>query len=198
VSSLLRRLELECTGLDFLIPSGHYIDPARADRAAGAAMAAIELAADLGRASLTVEFSAALTGSNRDDPSRALLDAIIAHAERFGVALANLGSVAAPIDGLGIALDLPGLAAQRSLTSAVAALKTAAIVSVRCSGVTETGARVPFGRDSRIDPAECQLAIAGAGYQRAVVLDARGWADPLAGLEQSAAAWSAANPFLAR
>ena len=47
LAATLARHELACSGLDFLIPSSHYIEPEHQQRAVDALFAAIELAANL-------------------------------------------------------------------------------------------------------------------------------------------------------
>lgn len=47
LAALLRRRELELSGLDLWLPGEHLIDPAHVDRAAGAIVAAIGLAAEI-------------------------------------------------------------------------------------------------------------------------------------------------------
>jgi sugar phosphate isomerase/epimerase len=193
--ALMRRLELSPAGLDFLIPPGHYADPVHADRAVGAVLAAVDLAADLGRVAVTIELPAAMAQSDSAAGHAEVLGAILSHAEKTGVIVANLGDAAMNVDGLASAMDIVSLVMKGVSPAAALARVRHVLASVRCSGATETGARVPFGRDSRIDPLELQVALSIAGYRNAVVLDARGWPDAMVGLNESAAAWSRAAPF---
>jgi len=54
LNAVLIRSSLQLTGLDFFIPRAHYHDPQHLDRAMTATVAAIELAADLGRVPLSL------------------------------------------------------------------------------------------------------------------------------------------------
>lgn len=193
--TLMRRLELTCAGIDFLIPPEHYLDPARADRAVAAAFSAIDLAGDMGRVTVTVELPAAVIQSESRSNPADLLQAIIQHGQRVGVVIANLVYPALTVDGLGVAIDIATVASKRVSASAALTAAGRDLASVRCSGATEAGARIPFGPISRIDPLEVQVALSIAGYQDAIVLDARGWPDVIGGLRQSATAWSSAASF---
>jgi len=193
--ALLRRLELSPAGLDFLIPPGHYVDPVRADRAAGTVIAAIDLAADLGRIPVTIELPPTITQGDSAAGHVGVLGAILKHAERAGVLVATLGDATTNTDGLAVAIDIATVAMRGVAPAAALAAVRHDLASVRCSGVTGTGARVPFGRNGRVDPLELQVALSIAGYRDAVVLDARGWPNVIVGLKESAAAWSSAAPF---
>ena len=50
----LQRLQMPAAGLDLWIPTEHFLDPARVDRAMAAVGTAIELAADLGRCTVSL------------------------------------------------------------------------------------------------------------------------------------------------
>lgn len=58
----LRRRSLRPVGLDLWIPPAHFRDPGTVDRASDAMLAAIELAADLGRLDLAVQFGPSASG----------------------------------------------------------------------------------------------------------------------------------------
>ena len=95
--ALLSRFELQCSGVDALVPPVHFSDPANVDRAVEAVAAACGLAADLGHAPVTVRLP------EPDPASSTRKDAIAAierAAERVGVVVADLsggaGAFASP------------------------------------------------------------------------------------------------------
>ena len=82
LSALLTRNSMSLAGIDLFIPVAHFTDPQQVDRAMGAALATIELAADLGR----VPVSTALpVGELTDDVKSALVEAADGHNVRLAI-----------------------------------------------------------------------------------------------------------------
>ena len=67
--------------------------------------------------------------------------------------------------------------------------------SVRLSDLLTSGMRGPVGStgESRLDLSAYQVALGVAEWRHAVVVDARRWIDPWAGLSLSLAAWRRAG-----
>ena len=74
----------------------------------------------------------------------------------------------------------------------VAGLATHAerLPSVRLADLLTHGGRAPLGSaDGRLDVSLYRRGVAATWFERPVVIDLRGWTDPLAGIEQTLAAW---------
>lgn len=91
LAATLRRSGLTLAGIDLLIPPDHFREAEHLDRAAAAALAALELAADLGRVPLTLS----LPGPDSDAE---LVDVLIQGSDQFGVPVVALSDQ--PIDAL--------------------------------------------------------------------------------------------------
>lgn len=171
----LRRRELEPVGVDLLIPAGHYRDPAQADRAADAVLAAVEFAADLGAVPLTVNLP---EGAPND-----LLEAIRGRADVTGVPIADLGAFG---EVLGTGID-PAAVLAKGGDPARLASAAAVVNNARFSDAAD-GLRVPPG-EGDLDVMGYRLALETRGYTRAVTADLRYLPEPWTVLEQSQAAW---------
>jgi sugar phosphate isomerase/epimerase len=182
----LGRREIELAGLDAWVPAEHLADPATADRAVSALLAAVELAADLGRCPLSVRLPAA-------DSAAEGVDAVIAHAERFGVALADHALPPRPAPGPGLGIDPAAwLAAGEDPVEGVVQ-HAARLVVARVCDLPDTGLRGPVGDPGgRLDVASYRAALRMAGAV-AHVLDLRQWADPWAGMERARRVWDVAS-----
>lgn len=121
--SLLTRSSVRLGGLDFFIPRRHYLDEAEVDRAVTSTLATIELAADLGRAPVSISLPVAELS---EDIKHALVEA----ADGRGVTLAVYGSLedqgasrgeSAAVNAWVDAVDLPALGAGLDPVDVIAA-----------------------------------------------------------------------------
>lgn len=90
--ALLRRIELQLGGLDLWIPVGDFLDPGRCDRAVGAVLAAIALAADLAEpgAELRPSVSLVLPRLREDHQSVGpVMETLVVEADRQGIELVD-------------------------------------------------------------------------------------------------------------
>ncbi|NBX35634.1 MAG: hypothetical protein EBR10_00175 [Planctomycetes bacterium] len=192
----LRRLEMRCAGLDLWIPMEHFASASHADRAVDAMRHAIGLAADLGRVVVSTALPAQ-TDSNapvlRD--VRSMISQAAAHA---GVEVADHGSdavsgqwSAAADDPIGIGIDPAMLLSLGQDPVAEASRCGPRLRAARVVDMLQSGMRAPPGETDggRLRLDEYVLALAGAGFQRSPVADARNWTQPRAGLERVRALW---------
>lgn len=189
VLAVLRRLELTICGIDLWIPSDHWLDSSKLDRAVGAALATIALAADLQRQPVCLLLPAT---DDSDSPLSEALDAIAREAERRGVLIADHSVPPSAHEQIGVGIDpVAWLANGKDPAKGVLA-HAARLGSARVSEFLSTGQRAPLqsAPGGSLDLAGYQLALAGAGYHHPVVLDARQWPDAWRGLAQSVNAWS--------
>jgi sugar phosphate isomerase/epimerase len=198
LSVRLRRLEMRCAGLDLWIPPEHFANPVYADRALDAMKQAISLAADLGRVAVSTALPAQTEANAqllRD--IRAMISGAAAHA---GVEIADHGSDAvkgawegSAGDPMGVGIDpamLLSIGEDPVLSVARCAkrLRAARIVDMLQSGMRAP----PCEADgARLQLDEYVLALAGGGFRRSPVADARNWHHPRAGLERVRALWPA-------
>ena len=197
IRALLARHELGCSGIDAMVPPAHLVDPQHAERAIDAIRAACELAADLGRAPVTVQLpdlppeADARAGRARDEA----IAAIVAAAERTGVAVADLGgAVGAPWPPVGVAIDPAAVLAGGGDPSAEAMRAGRRLRAARIVDLHRTGMRAPVGVGgaSRLDPLAYRVALETAGFDGLPVIDCRQWDDPRGGVVDSLASWVAA------
>lgn len=116
LAATIRRSGLIASGLDFFIPADHYRDPSHVDRAVESAHAALRLAADLDR--LTVSLNVPVL-----DAEPQIIQDLLAAADGFGVRLALYHTAdPAPLQDwlsqhdnnlVGVALDPAALLAAR-------------------------------------------------------------------------------------
>lgn len=197
----LRQLELEVSGIDLWIPTAHFDDTARVDRAVEALREAIILAADLGRVPVSV-----LLPAEVDDALRPAIEQLLTEAERRGVDLADHAVTRRDValmnaHRLMVGIDPPGwIASSRDPVGAV--LDTGhRLRSARLCDLTSAGMRAPVQAgsarsphdDAQLDVSAYAIALAAIGYERPVVIDARQWQDPWTGVERSIDAWHAAT-----
>ncbi len=193
----LARNELVASGFDVWIPPSHFVDPAHADRAIDAVVAACELAGELGRVPVTLELPVAAADDAACRARRAeAVAAMAAAADRHGVRIADAGGGAdAPWPPIGASIDAAGSLAQGSDPAADLARAGARGVSVRISDLSRTGMRMPPGDPGgRIDLLALRVAIELTGSTGLPVIDARQWAEPVEGVGRALAAWGAAVP----
>lgn len=198
----MRRREIEPAGIDLWIPPEHFSDPAQVDRAASAAIAAIELAADLGRVPVSVTLPVRDRGCEDASEARPAWEeavtALIAEAYRRGVPLADYAVFTEPAaprehnEFFGIGVDPAAwLAVGRDPAQAVTAIGSS-LISARLCDLTTSGMRSPIGGSTgggRLDVTSYKVALSIAGHERPVALDARQWDDPWSGVERSRTLW---------
>jgi sugar phosphate isomerase/epimerase len=207
-----RRRELEISGIDLWIPPSHYLDPVHVDRAVTATIAAIELAADLERCPLSITLPAysvdpknpevddaeEISTGNADASSGDAVQAIIDAAHHAGVALADHQVPVADRerdDLIGIGIDPAAWLAAGLDPAAGVSRQSGHLVAARLSDLLSTGLRGPIGtRDGRLDVMSYRVALAVAGHDRPVVLDARQWPNPWSDLETAAECWRRLAP----
>lgn len=177
----MRRHELSVGGIDIWIPAAHFLDVARIDRAVALVGEAIGLAEDLGRCPVSCTLPGQEAGVQ-------VLEALVAAAEQRGVRLAD--HALPPSDAADVGID-PAACLAVGTDPAAAILRAGSrVASVRLSDLLATGLRGPIGGpDGRLDVTAYRVAIDVAGYTRAVVVDARQWTDPWAGLAQTRETW---------
>ena len=189
---LLRRLDITPAGLDLWIPEAHLRDPVRIDRAVGAIEAALELAADLGRVSLS------LLLPRRDespDPIEQVLEAVIEKSLRFGVPLADCEVPPSDRADVGVGIDpVIWLSNGRDPVDAVVA-HADRVESVRLGDLTASGDRIAVGDgdQGQLDLGAYRGALVRCGYNAPVVVDVRSSGDPWRQLAEAAQAWQTAG-----
>jgi len=163
----LWRLQMPAAGLDLWIPTEHFLAPAQMDRAMEAVGAAIELAADLGRCTVSLVLPGAEAGP--------LVEAIAEQALRFGVRVADHAvppEVTASNPSIGAGIDAAAWLARDE--DPVAAVREHArdLVSVRLCD------------DPKFDADAFQQTLMACAYRGPIVIDLRECADPWSRLAQ--------------
>jgi sugar phosphate isomerase/epimerase len=179
----LRRRGLTPSGLDAWIPSDDFLDPQKVDRAVSALNAAIDLAADLGRAPLSI------IGPDDASPMRSIIDG----AQRQGVELADHRFPLAKLDSVGAGID-PATWLSHGADPASGVMESASrLVCARLCDLLQTGLRGSIGEpNGRLDVQKYRIALSVSGYSRPVVVDARQWSNTWAGLTQTQHHWATA------
>lgn len=193
--ALLARQNLQLAGLDLFLPRQHFTEAEHIDRAMSAALAAIELAADMGR----VPVSLALPLSEVKDEIKSTL---IEAADGRGIQLAihaedELDALAAWLDAndlraLGAGIDPAALLArgQKAVRSTQRFAKRLTVA--RLSDLTSGALRCAIG-EGELDIAAYRITLdLAAGRTGPVVLDLRGLEAPLAAAETAKKAWDQA------
>lgn len=205
--SLLGRRSLTLAGLDAFIPRRHFTEPENLDRAMAAALAAIELAADLGK--VPVSLSLPVKGMS-EDSKKTLVEAADGRSVRLAIhAEDQLDGLLAWVDAvdlpaLGAALDPAAVLSRGDSPSSlvgkmkrrlvVARLSDASGTSARdeTDGETASGLRAVVG-DGDLDVVDYRVALDLAGGRAgAVVLDLRGMENPLAAAGRARVVWDKA------
>ncbi len=179
----LRRLELGVSGLDLWIPLEHFAvgteGSGEAERATEAVLEAIELAADLGGVSLSIEFPGDLNGE--------IASVIAARADVCGVLIAEFGDGVGGEGGrfFGVGIDpARDLMSDKKPEDEVS--RADRLVAARFSDADRAGRVVPGC--GRLDVLNYQVSLMTAGFGGAVVLDLRSLASPwsaaVAGVER--------------
>ena len=184
---LFTRQGIMLAGVDLFIPRRHFLDGNLVDRAMSATLAAIELAADLGRVALSIALPA---DGLAEDSRSALVQAADGHGIRLAVHAEDqldalqkwADSVDLPVLGVGIdpaALLGGGLDPARQVHRLSTRLAVARVSDV--SAPTGGGIRCEVGR-GELDVTGYRIAVDLARQRSGpVVLDLRGLADPTCG-----------------
>lgn len=193
LAALLRRVQLRFSGLDLWIPSEHFADSARVQRATDATMAAIDLAAELAR--LVESPRGGMVGLAL--PAQAptgVLRILCAHAESRGVDVADHTTRdSMPSDErLGVGLDPAALLLAGQDPVALAARWGGTVQCARLSDASAVGRVSVGGPGSRLDVRAYRATLDVLGYAREVVVDVRGVRDQAHALMRARAAWDPA------
>lgn len=202
LSASARRAGLVVGGVDLFIPRDHYAEPANVDRATQATLAAITLAADLGRVPLSINLPIDLL--EKDVGS-----ALLAGAEAHGVTLVvhaedQLDALAdwlnqADSDLVGMGLDPAALLGARADPSTIAQSHTGQLTGARLNDTRRgraDGSRCPVGAGD-LDLMSYRISIDLAPHRRGpVVLDLRGLSNPLDAAVLANQAWDDAGVSL--
>lgn len=198
--ALLTRRGLRLAGLDLFIPRRHYVEPEHVDRAMAATLAAVTLAADLGRVPLSI----ALPAGEVDDGVRS---ALVEAADGHGIVLAihaedQLDRLAQWVDtvdlpALAVGLDPAALLGRDQNPVDVAHAQSKRLAVARLADVTSAAegpaaTRCPLGA-GELDLLQYRLALDLATRRHGpVVLDLRGLEDPVQGAARGKKAWDKA------
>ncbi len=196
----LRRLELRCAGVDAWIPPGHLLDATTIERAVSAVEQSIRFAAELTAPGEPRPAVSLLLPTETELAARAALAPqvreafahLAALAEREGVALADHSMEPIVGSGLGVGVDPAAhLAAGRDPSLALLQAG-ASLASARLVDCFRSGLRGPILEpgEARLDVTAYRVAVELSGLRRPLVVDARQWRDPLAGLIASIERWS--------
>lgn len=195
LSALIARHSLQAGGIDLFLPRPHFAEPAHSDRAVAATLAAIELAADLGRLPLSIALPIAQT---TDDIKSALVEAADARGIRLAVHAedqldALLAWVAAvDLHALGAAIDPAALLARDEKPVKSTQRLGRHLAAARLSDLNAAQMRCPPG-DGELDlqayRITLDLAPARAGP---VILDLRGLKSPYAAAAAAKSMWEKA------
>ncbi len=186
LSAALTRAELVCSGVDFFIPPAHFLDSEHITRAVESLLAAVELAAQLGRvpvvASIPLETAADVVAQ------------IAATAAKLGSAVlvpVGSGDTALIPAGLGACLDCAASLGLGHEPHTVVATLGNRLGGVRVVDLLRSGMRGPIGepRESRLDAMALRAVLDIASFRGIPVIDARQWNDARAGLSRSIERW---------
>lgn len=187
IGDAVRASNAAATGIDCILPPEHLADPARADTAAQALLAAIEWAELLGRLTVTTW----LPASDGHATALAVRSAVIAEAQRRGVTLAVLGGGHDTDGPAAIAIDPPVLLAAGESVDAACARAGSRLAGLRLVDLLRSGHRGPVLQpgDARLDALALAATLATIGFRAHPVIDARGWADAPTGIRSTLDRW---------
>lgn len=190
LAALLRRHELDLTGIDLWLPPEHLAEGSHVERAADAVVGAIGFIRELAGL-LPTQPVVSLTLP--EAPDKHALAAIHAAAEREGVAIAN-HAWPAPAEGA-LGLD-PALAIMANASPArLATTHGPRLAAARLSDAGVAG-RVPVDAPTgRLDVAAYAAALSISAPSAPVVADCRQLADPRSAADQALKAWATALAF---
>lgn len=194
LTSLLMRQNLRPAGLDLFIPRRHFTESAHLDRAMAATLAAIELAADLGR--IPVSLALPVTAVP-EDARQAMVEAADGRGVRLAVhAEDQLDALTAWMErvdtpNLGAAMDPAAILALDQDVLAVTQRLGQRLTVARLSDQVASagGVRCEVGQgDLDVERYRVMLDLS-AGRAGPVVLDLRGLADPRGAAGAALKAW---------
>ncbi|MCC7205504.1 MAG: TIM barrel protein [Phycisphaeraceae bacterium] len=197
LAATLTRSGITLAGLDLWIPRDHFTDPEHVDRAVAAAVAAIELAADLGRVPLSLSLPIKNLSA---DVRSALLEAadgrsirLAVHAEdQLDDLLTWVKDANHPALGLGCdpaALLAMGLDPVATIQRLADHLAVARLADWKTHTSPADGQRIPVSQgDLDVIPYRASVDLASHRLGP-VVLDLRGLPKPLADAETANHAW---------
>ncbi len=198
LAATIRREGLDLSGADLWIPPEHFSDPAQVDRAAGAAIAAMELVAELAclvRGIGSVAARPCISIVLPENLSGAVKSQLATAADKAGVRLADHAPVAerTPSTGIDAGIDpAAALSAGKDPASLVSKLGPA-LASGRLSDLSRHvggGRVVPGSRDGRLDLLAYIVALTTIEYTGWVVADTRSLAQPNAAAAAMVEAWT--------
>jgi sugar phosphate isomerase/epimerase len=189
-----RRRELTISGLDVWIPPRHFLEPEHSDRAVTALHQAIELAADLGRCTVSFTLPYASPASDEHgDALKLLAEAVSAQADRYGVCVADHAVPIVSREGTLIELGIDPAAWIGQGDDPVKAVLTngTRLASARLCDLLTSGLRGPIGdpQERQLDVQGYKVALSVAGYVQPLIVDTRSWRDGWQGLEQTKRVW---------
>lgn len=194
--ALIARHGMRLAGIDLFLPRRHYLDSAYIDRAMAATLAAIELAADLGRVPLSLALPVA---GMTEDARGALVEAADGHSVSLAVhgegqweALSQWVE-AVDLPALGMAIDPATLLAQQVDPVALIHQHAKRLRVARLSDqAANSVGRCDVGQGD-LDVSAYRIAVDLATARLGpVVLDLRGLANPLAAASVARDAWEGA------
>ncbi len=172
LAALLKRQQLRFGGIDLWVPPAHFVEGASVERAIGAVMAAVELAADLARLGGEPE-SAVVSVMLPREVTMDTLRAMAIGADRAGGIIADH---AWPLrDGelpIGIGIDPAVLLGAGANPGVEVPRLRVPVAAARLSDAGTVG-RVAVGRGS-LDVLAYEVALETRGYRRPLVVDVRG------------------------
>lgn len=194
LSSLLRRSDIELAGLDLFLPRKHFIESENVDRATSACLAAITLAADLGRVPVSIGLPLA-------DMTENVTAALAEAADGHGLMLAvhhesNLEALSDWLNTIDLGVvkagfDPAALLAKEGDAIAAAQKLGKHIGVARLSDITDGAVRCPVG-EGELDVLTYRLTLDLATARTGpVVLDLRGIDNPFAAAATAQNAWKA-------
>lgn len=200
--ALIARSNCRVAGLDLFIPRRDFTDPARIDRAMSAALAAVELAADLGKVALSLGLP---VKSMAEESRKTLVEAAEGRGVRLAVhaedQLDDLLAWVASVDlrCLGVGLDPAALLALGSdpvacvhRVATARALVAARLDDFEALGPSESADLARAGERRALGEGDLDLTVYRLGLELAhlpfAVLDLRG-VDPPIAMSKALRAW---------
>ncbi len=188
----LGRMGLGISGIDLWVPSEHFADGERCERAVNALKDVIELAADLGRVGVSTALPSG--GEDGEGDVNGVVGEIADRADTCGVLVTDygdgggevMGGVMGEVEMIGWGID-PAMSILRGGDPVAEVLGMGCVGGARFSDADGAG-RVEPGL-GRLDVMGYQVALVTAGYGGAVVVDLRGLGDARGGAVRARARW---------
>lgn len=193
LAAMLRRTELELTGIDLFIPPEHYADPARAQRAFDTvqqtAMLAVELSRLVGARSrplVSLTLPASLPAHEHD--------ALAAMFEKYGAIGADHTPAPedAPAPGVWLARGIDPATHLLAGHDPVSAATRPGVTALRLSALNATG-RCPVNAEGARPDMTAYAAAALTSGQRWITADTRGCAEPAQAVHAAIDTWRGAT-----